>query len=116
MGARGDRSRMTWPPAPVVAVIVALLVLVPLGSWVLVAMRNWGYGGSPAALLDAPYFWGVLLLRLGGALLLALLLAFVRTPASIWIAVTSVWLAGPPLQMLLTGIFLLSASGGQVSV
>ncbi|HEY0311627.1 MAG TPA: hypothetical protein VGC56_03950 [Allosphingosinicella sp.] len=107
---------MTWPPVPVLAVIVGLLVLVPLGSWLLVALRDWGYGGSPAAVLDGPYLWGVLLLRLAGAVLLALLLVFVRKPASVWIAVTSLWLAGPPLQMLLTGIVLLSASAGQQSL
>ncbi|MEA3000562.1 MAG: hypothetical protein QOK17_2395 [Sphingomonadales bacterium] len=98
MGPVEGRSRKLLPPIPVLIVVVGLVVLVPLGSWTLVGIRDWGYGGSPAAALDAPYFWGVLLLRLGGAIFLALLPTFLRTPASIWIAITSVWLAGPALQ------------------
>jgi hypothetical protein len=101
---------------PVLVVVFALVVVVPFGSWVLVGLRDWTHSGSPAAELDAPYFWGVLLLRLSGAFVLAFLLLWFRTPASIWITGTSVWLAGPPLQMLLTGIEVLAASGGQRSL
>ena len=103
------------PPPPVLLVIIGLVTGVPLLSWALVGVEEWQHGGSPAE-LEAPYFWGVLLLRLIGAFLLALLLWFFRNPASCWIAVTSVWLAGPPLQMLLVGIEVLVASSGQNSL
>jgi hypothetical protein len=116
MGAVEGRSGTLLPPIPVLVVIVGLVLLVPLGSWTVVMSRAWAYGGSPAAALDAPYFWAVLLLRLVGAFLLALLLTLRRAPASIWIAVTSVWLAGPVLQMLLAGIVLLAATAGQRSL
>ncbi len=104
------------PPAPVLVIILALVLLVPLWSWTMINMREWGFGGSPADMLSAPYFWGVLWLRLGGAFLLAIILWLYRRPASIWIALTSVWLAGPPLQMLLMGVEILAASEGQRSL
>lgn len=104
------------PPAPVLVVLFGLLVFVPLASWILVSGRDWGYGDTPAAALDTSYFWAVLLLRLGGALFLAILLLFCRNPASVWITLTSVWLAGPPFQWLLTGVQLLALSGAQRSL
>jgi hypothetical protein len=116
MSANDPKSGRRIPPPPVLVAIAALVIVVPVGSWTLVGLREWRHGGSPAAELEAPYFWGVLLFRLAGAFLLASLLCFRRTSASIWITVTSVWLAGPPLQMLLTGIELLSASSGQQSL
>jgi hypothetical protein len=103
------------PPRPVILVLIGLLIFVPLASWVWADLREFAYGGSPAAELVGPYFWGVLLFRLFGAIFLACLLWFVRKPASIWITTTSVWLAGPPLQMLLTGIFILARTGAQRS-
>lgn len=103
MSPNNVKSSRRIPPPAVLVAVAALVILVPLGSWALVGLREWSHGGSPAAELEAPYFWGVMLFRLAGAFLLAALLCFCRTSASIWITVTSVWLAGPPLQMLLTG-------------
>ena len=116
MSASDVKFSRRIPPPPVLVAIAALVVLVPLGSWTLVGLREWSHGGSPAAELEAPYFWGVLLFRLVGAFFLASLLCFHRGPASIWITVTSLWLAGPPLQILLTGIEVLGASSGQRSL
>jgi hypothetical protein len=116
MGAVDSRLRKLLPPMPVLVVLVALALVFPLASWAEVNIREWAYGGSPGAALDAPYFWGVLLLRLSGAFVLVLLLWFLRTPTSIWITITSVWLAGPVLQALLTGIVILAASGGHRSL
>lgn len=103
-------------PAPVLLVIFIFVVLAPLGSWAMANLHDWAVGDSPAGMLVSPYFWGVLLARLGGAFILAGLLWFFRNPASIWITVTSVWLAGPPFQMLLSGIVILAASAGQRSL
>ena len=116
MNPKIRRYAMPLPPPPVLLVITMLLIGVPLLCWALVGLANWQHGRAPATELEAPYFWGVLLLRLGGAFLLALLLWFFRNPASCWVTVTSVWLAGPPLQMLLIGIEVLAASSGQHSL
>jgi hypothetical protein len=104
------------PPAAALIVIASLLVLVPLYQWERVGLREWGYGGSLAAELDAPYFMGVVLLRAVGAIVLAGLLLVVRKPAALWVAIVAIWLSGPPLTYLLVGIFLLAASGGQRSI
>ena len=116
MGSRDLPARTALPPTPVLLVVIGLAIVVPLGSWAWVGIREWALGDSPAAALGAPYFWGLLLFRAGGAIGLAFLLCLLRTPASIWITVTSVWLAGPPLQLLYAGIDVLSASGGQRSL
>ena len=41
-----------------------------------------------------------------------MLLLLYRRPASIWIALTSYWLAGPVLHMFFVGIDLLAATNG----
>src|SRR5688572_24002866 len=104
------------PPAPVLWVIAMLVLLMPFGSWTLAGVREWQMGGTLADTLTGPYFRGIVWLRLVGAFFLAALLWSHRRPESIWIAVTSVWLAGPPLQMMLIGMEGLAASGGRISV
>ena len=104
------------PPTPVLIVIAALVLLVPFASWTWAGLREWASGGSQADQLTAPYWWGVLWFRVGGAFLLAIILWRFRTSASVWIALTSVWIAGPPLQMLLVGIEVLAVSGGERSL
>jgi hypothetical protein len=104
------------PPAAALAVSVSLLVLVPLYQWMQVGIREWAYGGSIAAELDAPYFAAVVALRSVGAILLAGLLLAVRKSAALWVVIVATWLTGPPLTFLFGGIFALSASLGQRSV
>ncbi|MEA3050863.1 MAG: hypothetical protein QOG84_2699 [Sphingomonadales bacterium] len=116
MAAADKNGRTRLPPPPVLVVIASLVLLVPLAAWAEVGLHRWSYRYSPAAVLMAPYFWGVLLLRLVGAFVLAALLFFVRKPASVWMAVTSLWLAGPPFQLLLIGIEMLVLTGGHQSV
>jgi hypothetical protein len=111
-----DKTGRTRLPPPVLVVIASLVLLVPVAAWAEAGLHRWSYGDSPAAVLVAPYFWGVLLLRLVGAFVLAALLLFVRKPASVWMAVTSLWLAGPPFQLLLMGIEMLVLTGGHQSV
>ena len=108
------RSRL--PPAAALLVISGYLILVPLYQWTRIGLRDWGYGGSPAAELDRPYFWALVLFRTVGAFLLAALLWFVRRPTAVWLAVAATWMAGPPLTFMFVGITLLAASAGQSSV
>ena len=105
----------TIPPWPVLLVLAGLVFIVPLWSIAEVNIREWRIGDSPAAVVAAPYFWVLIYARLFGAAALALLLWFVRNPASIWITVTSVWLAGPPFQFFFIGIDIVASSGGQRS-
>ena len=104
------------PPAAALIVSVSLLVLVPLYQWMQVDIRDWAYGGSIAAELDAPYFAGVVALRTVGAILLAGLLLAVRKSAVLWVVIVATWLTGPPLTFLFMGIYALSVSSGQRSV
>ena len=48
-------------------------------------------------------------------MLLAVLLLRSRNPASLFVTIAAVWLAGPPLTFLLHGIFILAVSVGQTS-
>jgi hypothetical protein len=104
------------PPAAATVVAVSLLVLVPLYQWVQLDLREWGYGGSPAAYLEAPYFFGVVAVRVVGSIALAALLFAVRKAATLWVVVVATWLAGPPLTFLFVGVHLLAVSRGAGSV
>jgi len=58
----------------------------------------------------------VLIIRLGGGFLLAIIPWLHREPGSVWITVAAVWLAGPLFQILLVGVEVLAGSGGQRSL
>ena len=91
-------SRM--PPGAVWAVAAGFILLVPFYQWTEIGLRDWRHGGSPAAALEAPYFWAVTALRTGGAIALGLLLLMLRRPAVPWVAIAATWLAGPPLTFM----------------
>lgn len=103
------------PPLPALLLIAALFVLVPLFWFVMAKVRNWGFGGSQADLLSAPYFRAEVIFDIVGGYALGILLLVKRSPASVWISLTSIWMAGPPIRFMSVGIVVLSGSLAQRS-
>ncbi len=111
-GVRAGTTRLPWSAWLAIA---GLCIVVPFSFYVQAAVHSWQVGGSPAAELTDPYFWAVGLGRCAGAIGLAVLLMTWRRPACVTLAIATVWLAGPPVDLLLRGIDLLAASGGKFS-
>lgn len=108
------RPRETLP-IPVAAAIILLAVAVPVSAYVQHGIRVWQLGTSPAAALTEPWFRTVWIGRSAGALLLALVLIYRWRPSTVAATTMAVWLAGPPLTLLLGAIDLLAASAGRAS-
>jgi len=109
------RGRNITPPFPATMVIVSLAVFVPLSAYVCHGLRVWQFGDSPAFALTEPYFIGIWIGRTTGAVALAILLLFWRHPLAIAATLIAIWLAGPPLTLMFSGLEILAISGGQAA-
>jgi hypothetical protein len=108
-------QRLMMLPVPARIVVLSLLLLPPASLYVSAELRDWALAGSPAYPLTDRFFWALGAGRMLGAVLLAILLLYWRRPASLATAITTVWMAGPPLTFLWRGIVVLAASLGQSS-
>ena len=95
--------------------IGVLAVGVPVSLYLEAGNREWRMGDSIAAALTDPFFSMVIGLRASVAVLLALLLWRFRTPVSVAIAITALWLVGPPITILWAGMTVMAASLAQRS-
>ena len=107
---------IVWTPRALWLVIAILYLIVPLSIEAMRELRVWGLADSPARLLSEPYFWVTGIGRVIGAYLLGALLLLHRKPTSIAVTIVAVWLGGPPITFLMSGITLLADSAGQASM
>ena len=110
---QGLLRRLMTLPSPAMTAVAVLLLAVPFSCFMSAYFVGWQSARNPSLAVALPIYHTIILGRCVGAIALASLLVFRRTPATVSIAITATWVAGPPLDFLLGCIRSLALTAGK---